>query len=60
MQLKESNPFTEPVNVIVAAFFVLSFGLVVTSMVLRSAGLDDPITDLSGIALNALINWLVG
>jgi hypothetical protein len=34
----------QPVNLIISIFFVLSFGLVTTSLVLNDAGLPDPMT----------------
>lgn len=34
----------QKVNFVVSVVFVLSFGLVATSLVLRAAQLDDPIT----------------
>jgi hypothetical protein len=36
----------QPVNLIISILFVLSFGLVVTSLILNSAGLPDPLTNL--------------
>lgn len=36
----------QPVNLTISVLFVLSFGLVVTSLLLKSAGLDDPIQNL--------------
>lgn len=34
----------QPINVIISCFFVLLFGLVVTSLMLNAAGLPDPMT----------------
>ena len=36
----------QPVNLIISIFFVLSFGLVTTSIILKNAGLPDPMTSV--------------
>ena len=53
MHLREL--FTQPVNLIVSTLFVLSCGLIFTSVALDNAGYPDPITGL-GSAI-ALMMW---
>jgi hypothetical protein len=44
MHLREL--FHQPVNLIISIIFVASFGLVTTSLMLKSAGLPDPMTSV--------------
>ncbi len=38
------NFFDQPVNFVMSSLLVLSFGLFITSHILNSAGMDDPVT----------------
>jgi hypothetical protein len=54
MPTVSTNPFTQIVNTYVASLLVLSFGMVATSMLLRAADMEDPIT-LSGMAVAEIL-----
>jgi len=50
----------QPVNLAISILFVLSFGLVTTSMALKSAGMADPVTGFGEYVGGKMLDAIFG
>lgn len=46
-----SNPLTQNVHMVISIAFILSFGLFATSITLKLASLEDPITNTLAVTM---------